>query len=75
MPCKSLLKANQSTNTFGVYILDFQIQNIEVPPKVTKQQEENWKAERQGHLLLAMGMQRLPTFVPVKKHVPKHKGI
>ena len=31
-----------------MYILDFQIQNIEVPPRITKQQEENWKAERQG---------------------------
>jgi regulator of protease activity HflC (stomatin/prohibitin superfamily) len=41
-------KLNQASNGFGVYVLDFQIQNIEVPARVTKQQEENWKAERQG---------------------------
>jgi len=41
-------KLNQSTNGFGVYVLDFQIQKIEVPEKVTNQQEENWKADRQG---------------------------
>lgn len=46
---------NKATNVFGVYMLDFQIQNIEVPAKVIEVQEEYWKAERQGMATIADG--------------------
>ncbi len=41
-------KLNQATSSFGVYVLDFQIQQIKAPAKVIDQQNENWKAVRQG---------------------------
>jgi regulator of protease activity HflC (stomatin/prohibitin superfamily) len=46
---------NQATNQFGVYVLDFQIQQIETPAKVIEQQKEYWKAERQGMVTVIDG--------------------
>ena len=46
---------DKASNTFGVYIMDFQIQNIETPAKVVDQQNENWKAERLGEETIING--------------------
>jgi regulator of protease activity HflC (stomatin/prohibitin superfamily) len=44
---KLVEKLKKATGQFGVEILDFQIQQIEIPAKVAEQQKENWKAIRQ----------------------------
>jgi regulator of protease activity HflC (stomatin/prohibitin superfamily) len=41
-------KLNGATSGFGVYITDFQIQKLDVPPKIYEQQKEYWKVERQS---------------------------
>jgi len=51
-------KLNKATNGFGVYITDFQIQNIEVPAKIVEQQKEYWRAERQSVNTIIEGQAR-----------------
>lgn len=41
-------KLNSATNTFGVFITDFQILKVELPKEVEQHQKEYWKAERQS---------------------------
>ncbi len=48
-------KLNESTNGFGVFITDFQIQQIKMPQRVSEQQKENWKAEWQGAVTITDG--------------------
>lgn len=39
---------NKATNVFGVYVTDFQILSIEVPPEVEEYYVQYWEAERQS---------------------------
>lgn len=41
-------KLNAATNGFGVFVTDFQILEIKIPPEVESYQKEYWKAERQS---------------------------
>lgn len=41
-------KLNHATNGFGVFVTDFQILEIKIPPEVEEYQKEYWKAEKQS---------------------------
>ena len=46
---------NNATNGFGVYIIDFQVLEIKIPPEVEEYQKEYWKAEKQSIATLLDG--------------------
>ncbi len=41
-------KLNTATNVFGVYVTDFQVLEITIPPEVEKRQRDFWMAEKQS---------------------------
>ena len=41
-------KLNSATQAFGVFITDFQILKVDMPPEVYEHQKEQWKTERQS---------------------------
>ena len=41
-------KLNSATQTFGVFITDFQILKVDMPEQVYEHQKEQWKTERQS---------------------------
>jgi regulator of protease activity HflC (stomatin/prohibitin superfamily) len=41
-------KLDKASNSFGVFITDFQILKIEIPKEVDERQKHHWKAERQS---------------------------
>jgi regulator of protease activity HflC (stomatin/prohibitin superfamily) len=48
-------KLNDATNTFGVFITDFQIQEMIIPPKVFEHQKDFWLAKGQSIATLKDG--------------------
>jgi len=51
-------KLNGATNTFGVYITDFQILETKLPEVVEKRQREFWQAEKQSATTIIDGQSR-----------------
>jgi len=41
-------KLNSATQTFGVFIMDFQILKVDMPEQVYEHQKDQWKTERQS---------------------------
>jgi regulator of protease activity HflC (stomatin/prohibitin superfamily) len=48
-------KLNSATQAFGVFITDFQILKVDMPPEVYAHQKEQWKTERQSIAIIIDG--------------------
>ena len=48
-------KLNNATSVFGVYVTDFQVLKITIPPEVEKLQREYWKVKRQSIVIIRDG--------------------
>jgi len=48
-------KLNQETQKFSVYVTDFQVSEVKLPPEVETSQKELWKAEKQSIVTVKEG--------------------
>ncbi|MBV6396349.1 MAG: hypothetical protein HFACDABA_01947 [Anaerolineales bacterium] len=58
---------NELTRAFGVYIIDFQVTKVEIPPEVEHYQKEYWKAEKQGHMTRIDGTTKAYSIEQIEK--------
>lgn len=48
-------RLNSATNTFGVFVTDFQILNIDIPTEIKEGQNQLWKSGKQGFVTVVEG--------------------